>query len=208
MKKHLLVVAVAILSASFLTSCNKGLKDDMKELEQKLADEQAKNQKLQEALGTSSCASISLKTKDYDDVEVVASGDYCLNEESFAGVIAHRGDSIYAITIEKSGDLSGDKYLYFDFYYDAKNKVSEMDYLELEGYFNDLSDYFDVELEDDEELTSTITVTSFNPTTGQISFTYSGVSTENFNYNHYEGQPMTIGVSFSATLPVIQEIYY
>lgn len=195
------MIAVAILSVSFLTSCNKGLKDDMKELEQKLAEEQAKNAKIRQNLGGDACFSYTFSTNDGTNA-VNLTDDLCLyNDHVVDGnYVIDYGDSTYYVYVERTGDY-WDDYLSIGFDYDSKTGIVELDEAYLYAIFPGELDQNGVYFYDEENTTNNVLrVTSFNRNTGAISFSFNGATLADFSDNYYSNQPMTLNFNFSGDL--------
>lgn len=201
MFKKLRIAFIAVVALGVISSCNKQLKEDIDDLEKKLAEEQAKTQQLQNGLGATSCANVRMRTNTDDDVAIDFTDQYCFtygdaNSDTY---VQDNGDSTYYVYVEKYGNLD-DNYTYISFTFNPYTGEKDVDYAYFRAGIDGVGDEVRVDLDGTTDITQTLVINSFDFNTGNISFSYTAVTTENYYDNYYSGKPMTVSIDFSGKL--------
>ena len=187
MKQKFLIALMAVPLVFF--SCNQ---DEIDALEKRL-------KRVENSIGNEPIT-FKFSTTDYDDNDVDKNAAYYFQSTpGSTHYMSENGDGTYYVYVERFSDVDWNDYVRVSFDYDPETKevsnvYSELDYQE--SNFNNIEARF----YEWDEATITVTVKSFNASTGKISFTAHSETTANSSYNYFEGQPMTLDLSFRGNL--------
>ncbi len=214
MKKNkisVLLMAVALVMTGTFSSCNKKLKEEIKDLDKQVEDLKAQqattNSNLNatnNTLGFNSPFSMSLTTKNGADSTIVVNKTYkyWTGDDYTSMENNHDGTYNVYLYVTEAAYWDNDAYLYFVYNPTTKvvtNGVVNMDYIDYE-YSNKTPTLSQA----DTEATVTFNVTKFDTSTGVIDVTISGSTTNASASNVYTGKAMTLSFHYVGTLAVFQ----
>jgi outer membrane murein-binding lipoprotein Lpp len=210
----LLFLSASLMGATLLTSCNKKLKEDIKDLDSQVSDLKTKNETLQNQLNTTSAAIGSNEpitattsfvddngaTKTWTDTYNFKAGNYSTQ------YMEDNGDGTFDIYIERFSDVDWYEGAWVYFTYNPTTGVlsdkSGGQYWDWNLPYGDNASYY----ESYGNCTANITLSSINTTTGAISLSFSGTSNAAYytNYPYYcpNDAGATTTLSFTGTLKV------
>jgi len=202
MKKSLFIFGMLLSGATLFTSCNKDLKDDVKDLKGRV------NQ-VESIFGTTSEAITATTTfKDNNNNDQTITGTYRFKSSYSTQRLVDNGDGTYDITIERFSDLNWDNGAWMEFTYNPTTKAIT----DKRGghWWSNSDEYRDRARyegsEDRAGLTINITVDKLDVNTGDISVKFNAIGTEVYtNSIHYydspnQGKPMSTSFSFTGKL--------
>lgn len=188
----LLIIPVVLV----MSSC---LKDDVEDLEKKLND-------IEQALGSNEPIVMNFATTTEDGVAVDKNAAFLFKISDYqSNAIYDYGDSIYGVYVFRGLDINFNEYVAFYFEYDAETKeISD------EEASVDWRDQFGRRIDpdfdpDDVGTTLNVTVSSFDPKTGQVSVTFDMSTTADSDENEYDDQPMTCKLDFKGKLAIFKD---
>ncbi len=211
MKKNkisVLLMAVAVVMTGTLSSCNKKLKEEMKDLESSVNEQKAKNDALQTQVNTLNSGllraplKVNFTTTTTTDETVAFSKDLSLiyGAEHSYSYISDNGNSTYNVYIYRGGDLSGDFSSEISFTYTPATSTASNITVEVSGYSATGTYIDEAYFYQTTGNTQTLAVSAFDYAAGTISFSYSGNTTSAYGSNYYYQEPMTLTVTYSGAM--------
>ncbi len=217
MKKTTLIVISALMIVSgFLTSCNKKLKEDIKELDSQVSDLKTKNDQLQgqidgvnSILGSNEPITATTSFVDDDGVTRTWTDTYKFKSgNNSTQSMEANGDGTFDIYIERFSDVDWIEGAWLEFTYNptsgAVTNAEGGHYWDWNLPYNDRT-YFE---SDYTGCTVNITLSNINTTTGAISLSFSGTlddaygATYSTSYVPNDDKGATTTFSFAGTLKV------
>jgi hypothetical protein len=182
----LMVVAIAV---SGLSSCNKKLKKDVKDLDQQVADLQAQQAQTNNTIGFP--FTMALTTTDAASAPVSVNKTYKFWTGTDYCYMGANGDGTYYFYIEiteaANWDLEG--YMYGDYDPTTNTVANGGVYLTYyDSNWNTMQPQF---YQSDANATLNFTVNTFNTTTGAVDIKVVASTNASSTYNIYTGKPMS-----------------
>lgn len=217
MKKPVLLFSILIAGAATFTSCNKNLKDDIKDLKNQVDTLKKHNSELQEqvngiesALGSNEPIAVTSTFVDDNNTTRTIKEVYKFKSSGAeTQSLRENGDGTYDIYIERFSDVEWYEGAWVAFTYNPTSKAIT----NKRGghYWSDMDSYGDRTRFDEVSyggagLTITITVNNINLATGEISLSFAASGTgayTNTIHSYYcpnQGQPMSTSFSFTGKL--------
>jgi hypothetical protein len=214
MKRSLIIFGVLMAGSGFFTSCNKKLKDDVKDLRQQVDSLKKHNSELQERvndveniLGSNEPIEVSTTFKDDNDSTRKISSLYKFKSSNQATQTLNKNaEDNYDIYIERFSDVEWEEGAWVAFTY---NPVTKAITNKRGGhYWDDQDPYYDNARYEEGygnagDLTLDINVKSINVATGDISLTFSASGnaayTNDVPYYYTPNQGKVMSTTFSFT---------
>jgi outer membrane murein-binding lipoprotein Lpp len=215
-KVTLLFLSASLMGATLLTSCNKKLKEDIKDLDSQVSDLKSQNEALQNQANTISAAIGSNEpitatttfvddngaTRTWTDTYNFKAGNYSTQ------YMEANGDGTFDIYIERFSDVDWYEGAWLEFTYDpTSGAVTNKEgghYWDWNLPYNDATRFY----EGYTGCTITIAISSINTTTGAISLSFTGVADDTYGANSStsyvpnDNKGATTTFSFTGTLKV------
>ncbi|HVD97073.1 MAG TPA: hypothetical protein VNB90_02640 [Cytophagaceae bacterium] len=216
-KKSMLLMAAAVVMSVAFSSCNKKLKDDIKDLDNQVADLKSQqattNSNLSATNSTLDATNSTLKfypfsmtvsTKNDNDSAMTISRTYKFNTGPDYSNITNNHDGTYSVYLYVTESAYWDNDAYMGFTYNPTTKVVTNGSFDL-NYYDYQYNYKNVRLyQSDADATVTVTVNTFDTTTGAVDISVNGTTTTASSYNIYSGKAMTASFHYTGTLTVFQ----
>ncbi len=207
MKKIFTLLTVSAIALASFTSCNKKLKDDMRDLENSLSDQERRNNDLQGQLNglkegiTKEPLMVKFNTTDNDDQAVSYEGDYTLvvGSDYTNSYVEDNGGGTYDVYVRRSDDLGTDYSAEIQFTYNPSNGQVTAISAQTQGFGSE-GEPINVSFSGSTGLIQTVSVSAFDFNAGTITFSYSANSTVNYFDNAYTGNTMSFTASYTGTL--------
>jgi hypothetical protein len=204
MKKIIYIICILFVGTTFLSSCNKKLKDDLDSLEKELADLKERENQTREILGSNEPIQASTQfVDDNGDTRTIKSTLSFKANDYSTQYMEEDADGNYWIYIERFGDVDGydnsdAESAYIGFLYNTTtNEITNKDiyheWLSNGPYDDNISYYENWE----PAPTINLTLNNINVSTGNISLTVT--ASGDGDYTNYWGGPNN-GESVSTTL--------
>ncbi|MCU0429896.1 MAG: hypothetical protein MUF42_07965 [Cytophagaceae bacterium] len=206
MKKLFTIYLIPVVLATITTSCNKKLKDDLKDLETSVEEQKSKTQSLQgqanvlNNLLQADPISFNFSTNN-GSAPVTISGNYSFaygsaNTHTYA---TDNGNGNYYVNIWRGNDLGTDYSVSISFTYQPSTGNISSASANLRGYLSDGTVYR-VRFGLNGDVTQNISVNAFDFNNGTIEFTYSETTNTNYSDNLYLNQAMNFSASYKGKL--------
>jgi hypothetical protein len=210
MKKSLIIFGILITGTTFFTSCNKNLKDDIKDLRQQVDSLKKHNSELQESvngvknlLGSNEPARATTTFKDDNDSTRTITGVfYFKGGNNDTQSMTRNEDGTYSIYIERFSDVWSEEGAWVAFTYNPATKAITDP--RAGQYWDDQDPYYD-NIRYDANYTTTgltldINIKSINVATGDISLTYTAAGTADYTnampYYYVPNQGKSVSSTF------------
>ncbi|MGN6420957.1 MAG: hypothetical protein ACTHMC_25825 [Pseudobacter sp.] len=214
MKRSFVVFSALVIAALSFSSCNKNLKDDIKDLQRENSEMKEKLNGIANALGTDEPITVTTSFKDRDNVDRSVKETYSFKSSGTSTQsMVKQPNGKYDIYVERFSDVNWNEYAWVAFTYDPATKAitnkrgghSWDDYgnYNSNAYFNE-NDY-------STGLTFTVNIKSIDLTTGVISMDVTMSGTAEFS-NGYGGNvpntnsAVTTSFSFDGKLRVYTQV--
>lgn len=216
MKKSSVIFSALVAGATLFSSCNKNLKDDVRDLEKQVKELESHNSELKEQIGNienalGSDEPIEATTTFVDDNNVTRTikDKYPFKAgNNVTQRLVENGDGTYDIYIERFSDVMWYEGAWVAFTYNPSTK--EITNKRGGQYWDDEDAYYNNARYDQnlytQGLTLTITVNSLNVSTGAISLKFSAAATSEYTSNIYyyytpnPGKQMSTEFTFTGKL--------
>jgi hypothetical protein len=221
MKKSLVILSLLVAGSTLFSSCNKKLKDDIKDLKQQVDELKKHNSELQEQvngveniLGSNEPIIATTTFTDNNNTTRTVVGAYKFKAgNSSTQRMYDNGDGTYDIYIERFSDVEWYEGAWVAFTYNPTTKAVT----NKRGgqYWNDEDPYYNNARYDENYITTgltfSITVNSLNLATGEISLNFSASGTAEYTnavvyyYVPNKGKPVSTTFSFTGKLKVFTQ---
>lgn len=220
MKRSRIVVGLLLAGWAFSTACTKDLKNDVKDLQQRMAELRKKNDTLKaqakaagHVLGTDEPIKVTTTFEDDNNVTRTITDTYSLKAgNSSTQYMLKQADGTYEVYIERFGDVDWDEGAYVYFIYHPTTRAIT----DITGghYYDEYTPYIgDIRYQHDwgDGLTLAVTLNSIDINTGDISLQFAangnGAYTQRIYdmYNWYvpnAGKPVSTQFTFAGKLKV------
>lgn len=201
---RIVLISLAVLALS--TGCNKKLKKEIEEMDQKIQELESKQNQTSHLLGSDEPISLSFYTSVNTNKTINLDQNFYFKAGNFnTQYLEDNGDGTYEVYIERWEDLNGNSYSFIEFDYNPSTNVATN--VELGGEFYDSNGTFcDTRIRStDPEATINVSVQSFNANTGTVSVTATGSTSNSSNYNYFAGNGMSGTWKFSGKLPIYKQ---
>lgn len=219
MKRSLIVFGIMITGSAFFSSCNKNLKDDVKDLQQQVEELKKRSSELRDqakaagnAVGTDEPITATTTFTDNSNNTRTIKGTYQFKSgNSGTQYMVNNENGTYDIYIERFGDVEWEEGAFASFTYNPTTK--EITQKSGGHYWDDHDNYANHMWYNPgiyaSGCTVTITVNSLNVNTGEIAMSFSASATGEYTqaiYNMYDyyvpnpGQPASTNFSFTGKL--------
>lgn len=214
MKKTVFFLSTLIAGASMFTSCNKDLKDDIKDLQKKNSELQEKVDGIEAVLGANEPILAVTTFTDNDNVTRKVEGTYkfkASNRETSSMV--KNEDGTYDIYIERFSDVEWYEGAWVAFTYNPTTKA--VTHKRGGQYWDNADPFYDNARYDEDSystgLTLTITLNNIDVATGAISLNFTAAGTADYTngvYYYYvpnQGKPVSTSFAFTGKLSVFTQ---
>jgi hypothetical protein len=222
MKKSLIIFGILLAGSTFFASCNKNLKDDIKNLRQQVDSLKKHNSELQDQiggveniLGSNEPISVTTTFKDNNDsTRTITAIHKFKSADNETQSLAKLADGNYSIYIERFSDVEWYEGAWVSFTYNPTTKAITNKRGGQYWYDNDSYDNYaryDDNYANLGGLTFDINIKSINLTTGDISLTFTGSATSAYTsgvpyyYRPNAGKPMSTTFSFTGKLKLFTQ---
>jgi len=213
MKRPLIIFSALIAGTLLFSSCNKNLKDDIKDLKKQNSELQEKLNGIANAIGSDEPITSTTTFKDRDNVARTITGTFNFKSSgrSTQSLVKYP-DGTYEVYIERYGSLDWEEGAWVAFRYNPTTKAIT----EKRGgqYWNDYGNYNNKARFDEAEfstgLTFTINIKKLDLTTGVISLDVNIAGTDEYANGANEwnlpskGKAVTTSFSFDGKLRVFE----
>lgn len=213
MKRSFVVFSTLIIAALSFSSCNKNLKDDIKDLQRENSEMKEKLNGIANALGTDEPITVTTTFKDRGNVDRTIKETYSFKSVGTSTQsMVKQGNGTYEIYVERFSDVYWNDGAWVAFTYDPTTKAitdkrgghywSDYGNYNSDAYFNE-NNY-------NTGLTFTVNIKSIDLTTGVISMDVTMAGTEEYSQGSgnvpNSNSAVTTSFSFDGKLKVYTEV--
>lgn len=192
MKRSFVVFSTLIIAALSFSSCNKNLKDDIKDLQRENSEMKEKLNGIANALGSDEPITVTTSFKDRDNVSQAIKQTFSFKASgTYTQSMVKYPNGKYEIYLERFGDVNWNEGVWVAFTYDPATKT--ITDKRCGHYWDDYGNYrSDVYYNEDSYntgLTFNINIKSIDLTTGAISLDVAISGTEEFSAGYSSNVP-------------------
>lgn len=218
MKKPLLLFSILVTGAFIFSSCNKNLKDDIKDLQQEVDSLNKHNSELDEkvrsiedAIGSNEPIVVTSSFVDDEGKTRTRKDNYRFKSSGYSThSLRELSDGTYDVYIERFNDVNWFEGAYVAFNYNPATKA--VTNKRSTHYWDDYSPYgdrcrYDETIYTGSDQTINLNLKSINLTTGEIALDFSASAKGDYTNNYYSncpnpGEAMNTSFSFAGKLKI------
>lgn len=213
MKRSFVVFSALVIAALSFSSCNKNLKDDIKDLQRENSEMKEKLNGIANALGTDEPITVTTSFKDRDNVSRTVKETYSFKASGTSTQsMVKQPNGKYDIYVERFSDVNWNDGAWVAFTYDPATKAitNKRGGHYWDDYGNYRSDAYFNENNNIPGLTFTVNIKNIDLTTGVISMDVTMAGTEEYSQNAGDvpnsNSAVTTSFSFDGKLRVYTEV--
>lgn len=140
MKRSFVVFGTLMIAALSFTSCNKNLKDDIRDLKKQNSDLQEKLDGVENLLGADEATTVTTTFSDVNNIErIVRQTMKFKSADYYSSSMIKNDNNTYDIEINRYGDIWGDDGVRIEFTYDPATKT--LSNKDVQHYWDDYGNY-------------------------------------------------------------------
>jgi hypothetical protein len=199
MRRSSFIFGMLLAGSALVTSCNKDLKDDVKDLKGQVSE-------MENSLGSNEPITATTTFKDENNVTRTITDTYKFKAgNNYSQRMVKNTDGTYDVRIERFSDVEWFEGAWMSFNYNPTTKaITDKQgghYWDDYGNYNDEVVYYDY----DDEVTINITLDKFDTNTGDVSIKFSASATEEYtNEVPTSGKPVSTNFAFTGKLKIFE----